>query len=131
MNPLFALLLAIPKYLLYKLVTSLATSFSNARKARQLGCKPPPYFPSPDPLGIVPVFNIIKAHNKGRLPEHVMERSAKTSKQEGRLVHTMEAQFLRVPLLNTKDPKIIQALLATQFKDFELGPIRFGTFSPL
>jgi hypothetical protein len=49
----------------------------------------------------------------------------------GRPVHTMEAQFLRVPLLNTKDPKIVQAILATQFKEFELGPIRFGTFSPL
>jgi hypothetical protein len=131
MNPLFALLLAIPTYLLYKLVTSLATNFSNARKARQLGCKPPPYFPSPDPLGVVPVLNIIKANNKGKLPEHIVERFTKMAKQEGRPVHTMQAQFLRVPLFNTKDPKIVQAILATQFKDFELGPIRFGTFSPL
>lgn len=31
----------------------------------------------------------------------------------------------------TVDPKNIQALLATQFKDFELGPIRRGSFAPL
>lgn len=131
MGPLFALLLLIPAFLFYKLATSIATRFSNARKAKQLGCKPAPSFPSPDPLGIVPMINIINANNKGKLPEHIIARFDKVSKQEGRPVHTIEAQLLRVPQFNSKDPKIVQAILATQFKDFELGPIRYGTFSPL
>jgi hypothetical protein len=131
MNSFFLLLWTIPAFLLYKLASSLLTKFRNARAAKRLGCKPPPRFPSPDPLGIGPIVNIIKANNKGKLVEHIVERFRLVSKQEGRPVHTMEAQFLRVPLLNTKDPKIVQAILATQFKEFELGLIRFGTFSPL
>ena len=30
----------------------------------------------------------------------------------------------------TADPKNVQAILATQFNDFELGPLRFGAFGP-
>lgn len=118
-------------YLLYKLARFLITYASNARKASQLGCKPAPEFPSPDPLGIVPVMNIIKANNVGKLPTHMLDRFHTVSRKEGRPVYTMHTQFLRLPFFVTRDPKVIQALLATQFKDFELGPIRLGTFGPL
>ena len=104
---------------------------SSRRKARQLGCKPAVEFPSADPLGIIPVMDIIKANEKGKLCEHIIERFDKSSKKEGRTVHTMHTQFLRAPFYQTRDPKIIQAVLATQFKDFQLGDIRLGTFGPL
>jgi hypothetical protein len=118
-------------YVVYRVTQFVVTYLSNARKAKKLGCLPAPEFPSPDPLGIIPVMNIIKANDAGKLPEHIIERFEMSSKKEGRPVHTMHTQFLRIPLFNTKDPKIVQAILATQFKDFELGPIRLGTFGPL
>jgi hypothetical protein len=121
----------VSSYLLYRIARFVLAYLSNARKAKNLGCLPAPEFPSPDPLGIVPVMNIIKANDAGKLPEHIIERFEKSSKKEGRPVHTMHTQFLRLGLFNTKDPKIVQAILATQFKDFELGPIRLGTFGPL
>ncbi|KIW01583.1 uncharacterized protein PV09_07056 [Verruconis gallopava] len=131
MNPLLLPFLAIPSYLCYKLLFFVLRNARNARKARQLGCKPAPTFPSPDPLGIIPVANLFKANSTGYLPQHVLERFDTVSRQEGRPVHTFVAQLLRLPLYVTRDPKNIQAILATQFKDFELGPIRHGTFSPL
>lgn len=127
----YTLLWTIPVLLAYKLVSTILTRARHAKAAKSMGAKPGPHFPSPDPLGIMPVRDIYKANEAGQLPKQFFDRFGVVSKQEGYSVHTFWAQFFRLPMINTKDPKNIQALLATQFKDFELGPIRFGTFSPL
>ena len=116
---------------LYKLLTSIITKYKHAVLANRLGCKPLPVLPSLDPLGINNVIRMIKCNNVGRLPHHLMERNEISSKQEGRTVFTFQTHIVRNWLMFTCDPKNIQAILATQFKDFQLGPIRFGTFSPL
>ena len=131
MQILTVILSLVSAYLFYHVAKFVVGSLSNRRKARQWGCKPAPQFPSPDPLGIMPIKDIIKANEKGKLCEHLVERFDKVSKKEGRSVHTMHTQFLRVPAYQTRDPKIIQAILATQFKDFQFGVIRLGTFGPL
>lgn len=116
---------------LYWLLTSIITKFKHARLANRLGCKPPPTLPSRDPLGINNVVRMIKSNNVGRLPHYILERNEIVSKQEDRAVFTFQMHIARNWLISTCDPKNIQAILATQFKDFQLGPVRFGTLSPL
>jgi hypothetical protein len=115
----------------YKLVAFLTTKARHNAIARNLGCRRAPKFPDPEPSGIANVVRIIQANNKGRLPEHIQWRFNSVSKQEGRPVFTFRTHVLRNWLIATCDPKNIQAILATQFNEFELGPIRFGTFAPL
>ncbi|KAF2095752.1 cytochrome P450 [Rhizodiscina lignyota] len=49
----------------------------------------------------------------------------------GRPVHTSQSRIINSIVYTTTEPKNIQALLATQFQDFSLGPARHGTFAPL
>jgi hypothetical protein len=124
LSPLVALVL-------YKFLTLIITKYKHAGLANRLGCKPAPELPSRDPLGINNVIRMKKCNNAGRLLHHIMERNEISSKQEGRTVFTFRTHIFRNWLIFTCDPKNIQALLATQFDDFHLGSIRFGTFSPL
>jgi hypothetical protein len=132
MRPVFSLIVwSLTAYAVYLLTTLLVTQYKRAIAAKARGCLPAPTFPSPDPAGITNVVRLIQANNAGRLLSHINERFATTTKQEAREVFTFQAHIMRNWLFVTCDPKNIQALLATQFKDFELGPIRFGTFAPL
>jgi hypothetical protein len=131
MQIILAVLSLVAAYACYRLGKLILTHVNNNRRAQQLGCKPAPEYPSKDPLGITDIVDIIKANNKGKLCEHFVERWDIVSRKEGRPVHTTWAQILRQPNIQTRDPKVIQAVLATQFKDFEFGDIRLGTFSPL
>src|ERR1700744_153523 len=118
-------------YAVYLLLTLLVTHSKRAAAAKARGCLPAPTFPSPDPAGIANVVQLIAANNKGRLLNYDVDRLETMTKQEGRHVFTFQTHIMRNWLFFTSDPKNVQALLATQFKDFELGPIRFGTFAPL
>ncbi|KAL1599827.1 hypothetical protein SLS60_007632 [Paraconiothyrium brasiliense] len=54
-----------------------------------------------------------------------------TSLRVKRKVYTYETKILGDKVLFTCDPRNIQAILATKFKDFELGQVRTGSFAPL
>jgi hypothetical protein len=125
------LLLPVLAFAAYKVLSAILTSFRHAAAARKKGCKAAPTLASPDPLGIMNIVKLIKSNNAGQLPEFIRERIDSVSRQEGRSVFTFQTHIVRNWLFFTCDPKNIQAILATQFQDFELGPIRFGTFSPL
>jgi hypothetical protein len=125
------LLFPLVAFVLYKVVSSITTRFRHAAAAKKYDCRPAPTLPSPDPLGIINIVRLVQSNNAGKLPDFIMGRTETMSKQEGRPVFTFQTHIARNWLFFTCDPKNIQALLATQFKDFELGPIRFGTFSPL
>lgn len=132
MRPAFSLIVwSLTAYGVYRLIAHLVAQYQKAARARSLGCRPAPTYPSPDPAGIVNVVKLIQANNAGKLLDHVNERLETASKHESRPVFTFQTHIMRNWLFFTCDPKNIQALLATQFKDFELGPIRFGTFAPL
>jgi len=118
-------------FTLYKLAAQLVDRFQKAAKAKSLGCKPAPTFPSPDPLGLINLYRLYQSNEAGQLPEFVIDRVNVVSAQEGHPAFTFQTHIVRNWLFFTCDPKNIQALLATQFKDFEFGPIRYGTFSPL
>jgi hypothetical protein len=125
------LLWPLAAFVLYITASSVVTKYRHATAAKKYGCKPAPTLPSPDPLGIINIVRLIQSNNAGKLPEFIRNRPEIISKREGRPVFTFETHIMRNWLFFTCDPKNIQALLATQFKDFELGPIRFGTFAPL
>lgn len=124
-------LLPFAAFVLFRLFSFISTMHRRAALAKKLGCKPVPTLPSPDPLGIINVSKLIRAASAGRLPHFFMERTEMMSKQEGRPVLTYQLHILRNWLFMTTDPKNIQAVLATQFDDFELGAVRTGTFTPL
>lgn len=71
------------------------------------------------------------AQKAGRFPAYLREREEVLSESQNRPVHTMRLSILGNEAHFTSDPKNIQALLATQFKDFGLGSARIGNFGPL
>ena len=105
-------------------------SWQHSRNAKRLGCGSVPLYPCKDPLG-----NNLKqslAADKAKLvPELAEERVKIISDQENRYVTTFSIRHLGRTHIFTIDPKNIQALLATQFKDFELGSVRRLSLHPL
>ncbi|KAF2144398.1 uncharacterized protein K452DRAFT_316404 [Aplosporella prunicola CBS 121167] len=122
---------AIAAYIIYFTLNAIVTRRRRATLAKKLSCKPPPSWNAGDLFGIKEVRAVLNADNTKRLPPYVMSRVEDISKREGRVVSTMAITQAADDLLFTCDPKNIQALLATQFKDFEFGPTRNGNFGPL
>lgn len=122
---------AIAAYILYRAIASVAASRRRARMARERGCKPAPAFNKWDVLGIHNVRMLLRADREKRLPEYSEERVATISAREGRHVTTMRNVIAGEESFFTIEPRNIQAILATQFKDFELGERRNGNFQPL
>ncbi|KAJ5143678.1 Cytochrome P450 E-class CYP52 [Penicillium bovifimosum] len=105
--------------------------WQHARNAKKLGCGSVPMYPCKDPLGIDNLKQSLAADKAKAIPDLAEKRMEVISKQEGRYVTTYAIQNLGRTHLLTVDPKNIQALLATQFKDFELGPNRRASLHPL
>ncbi|KKY14696.1 putative cytochrome p450 family [Diplodia seriata] len=122
---------AIAAYILYRAIAAITTSRRRARMARDRGCKPAPAFNKWDFLGIQNVRMLLRADREKRLPEYSEERVATISAREGRHVTTMSNVIAGEESFFTIEPRNIQAILATQFKDFELGERRNGNFQPL
>lgn len=130
-SSLLLLVWPVVAFVLYLVVSYVTRLHRQSAQARRLGCKPAPIYPSADPLGINNVLKLIRFNNKGQLPAHIVSRFDDVSEIAGTPLFTFQAHVFRNWLFGTCDPKNIQAILATQFKEFELGPIRFGTFAPL
>ncbi|KAF4301334.1 Cytochrome P450 [Botryosphaeria dothidea] len=127
----FLALWAVAAYIIYLAISSFVASRNAARKARDWGCKPAPNFNRGDRFGIYNVRMLLKADKEKRLPDYSQERVADLSQSEGRLVTTMRNTIAGEESFFTIEPKNIQAVLATQFKDFGFGPRRNGNFEPL
>lgn len=106
-------------------------SWQHARKARTLGCGSLPLFPSKDPLGIDNLKQSLAADKEKVLPRLSERRVQIVSDQENRYVTTFILRNLGRDHVFTIDPKNIQAVLATQFKDFGLGAVRQDSLHPL
>lgn len=104
-----------------------------ALKAKQLGCLPAPTVThaSWDPLALAKLRRLTRAAAAQKLPNYVVEREKQMSELHGFKVTTMNVPLLGSMTYFTSDPKNIQAVLATQFQDFEIGPVRAGNFGPL
>jgi hypothetical protein len=126
----------IPLSLLLGLATSLLilrymwSTWAHSRKARNWRCSTLVRYPS-DVLGIGPLKEALKADKEGTLPLSLIRRVNVLSAREKRQVKTWVIRTVLRDNVFTCDPANIQAILATKFKDFELGPARRGVLHPL
>ncbi|KAI9773513.1 MAG: hypothetical protein M1835_006145 [Candelina submexicana] len=94
-----------------------------ARFARDHGCEEPTRAKSKLPWGIDFVFKAVTF--KGDFLDEIV---AEQYREYG---NTWSSTGLfGIPLINTIEPKNIQTVLATKFKDWELGELRNGPFIP-
>jgi hypothetical protein len=118
-------------FILYKLIAALLTEHHHRNAAKKLGCEPAYQFKLLDIQGIRNVANIIKADKESRVPDHLKTRIDTACAEEGKNITTFDQKILGTRAIFTVEPKNIQAILATQFKDFGLGERRNGNFSAL
>lgn len=97
--------------------------FNYKRVSKAKGCTPPPYFPSKF-FGISRIWNFYQRFRVGELNEFCREQFDEFQ------VRTIRVQTLSRCLTATIDPENVKAILATQFKDFDLGK-RYNQFQPL
>jgi len=112
-----ALLMAI------KVIVDIVIYIQHAAKARRLGCKSPPNRKSLL-FGIDHILQMVKADWDMRLPYLFIEIFEKMRTLEGRPVYTLKQSQLGETSFLTCDPKNIQAILASQFHDFDFGDSR-------
>ena len=125
---------ALIAFITYKIIFRLASAINNSHKARQLGCQPCPEIPRPfwDLLGITNFRRTIGAARAGKFPDFVIERTRFMDQYVGRTTMTYKVlTVLGREAIFTVDPKNVQAVLATQFKDFSLGRLRKQNFDDL
>jgi len=120
-------------FVLYKITGRVLIEFKHHRNAKQRGCQDPPRFIPYDYFGLYGLYQLISADGKGRVVTRVYEFWQAARKREG--LENNRLTFRYTPLgartVTTIEPRNIQAILATQFKDFGLGKRRNGNFAPL
>jgi cytochrome P450 len=102
------------------------SAFINQRRAANLGCKAAYVRPYRWPLGLDILKRYIDASNNS-----VLQNDDLALFEELGCRPTWYQNVLGTWHYYTTDPKNIQAILATQFKDFELGPLRRGVLGPI
>lgn len=112
--------------IVYFAISSFLSSRYHARKAQELGCQPAFQRPHRLPLGFDFVQQTIKADREQVVPDFFLN----LYKELGRHP-TWSQNVLGSFAYVTTDPKNIQAILATQFNDFEIGEARRGNFFPV
>ena len=120
-----AFIIALVAYTSYSFIYRFIKNRRDAAQAERLGCKPAALLPNKLPLGVDHIRDAIKADNARQFVGMMRERCAKM----GTLTH--QYNILGTTGFMTTDPKNLQAILATQFHDFELGQMRIKNFQPL
>ncbi|KAL4865155.1 hypothetical protein BDV12DRAFT_211224 [Aspergillus spectabilis] len=106
------------------------TAQKHAQRARSWGCAPPPRYPT-DILGIKTLREALAADKEGKIPILLQRRREEVSNREKRPVFTFLLRQMGRDNIFTCDPVNVQAMLATKFKDFELGSMRRYTLYPM
>ena len=124
-------------YILYQIIATVIDSRRHAAAARRLNCQPAPNMKVPgilghlDFLGLEHIAKVLTADKEYRIPQYLQGRFHDAGVKEGRRVTTTSSNLMGAMTHFTIEPKNIQAVLATQFKDFGLGERRNGNFSQL
>ncbi|KAF2138891.1 uncharacterized protein K452DRAFT_233513 [Aplosporella prunicola CBS 121167] len=119
------LLWAAASYIVYAIIANFLISRRNAAKALKLKCEEPPFENNRWPLGIDSLLRALAADRAHHFPEDLIKRF------EDLGTNTYRYQVLGAVNIRTADPKNIQAILANQFSDFDVGPTRRLTFLPM
>ncbi|CCU82588.1 cytochrome P450 [Blumeria hordei DH14] len=120
-----ALLLAGVAYTISYIISRLLRARRIARLSRELQCEKPPVLKSHWPLGIDTLMRSMKAVGDNLYPTVSIERTQEIGSV------TYSFSILGTENLYTADEENIKAMLAVQFKDFDLGAMRRGNFWPL
>ena len=112
-------------YFLYKVISNILASRYYAAEAQRLGCKPPPKQENNWPFGVDRLRKLLRADAAKVFPDFMLQRFMEMG------VNTFEFNLIGTQGYLTADPKNIQAILATQFNDFCLGPNRRNASMPL
>ncbi|RAL03376.1 cytochrome P450 [Aspergillus ibericus CBS 121593] len=118
-------------FILYKFGNVTFAKYRQRSKARRLRCGPIPVYTPGDPFGIYSFYETMKAASESRFPECLVQRVNDVSKRENRPITTFWNTTGGGSSIFTCDPRNIQAVLATQFKEFELGELRNASFRPM
>jgi hypothetical protein len=115
-------------YLVYRLIQYGITTRRRSIIIRERGCKPYPKYPHRDPvLGLDLFIENFKLSKTGGFLERTPERYEEVNGG----CWTFSQLLLGETVLNTAEPENIKAILATQFKDFNLSPRRKAAFQPV
>ncbi|KKY31212.1 putative cytochrome p450 52a12 [Diaporthe ampelina] len=120
-----AALLASVSYVVFRLLNLVVESRRRTAKARELGCKEPPLERFRLPFGIDMVSAALRAEKAKLFLEWIQERA------DAMGVNTWRYSALGQTNVITMDPRNVQAVLATNFGTFDLGPQRAGMFWPM
>lgn len=107
-------------YVVFRILDHYITAGRIAVKARELGCQEPPQEHFRLPFGIDNVRAAMAADKEKLFPDWIVSRANKMG------VHTWRFDLFGTRVITTREPQNIQALLATQFGAFDLGPHRRG-----
>lgn len=117
--------------ILVKSVTYIITSWQLLRKQASRGCKDPPIYPCRASPGFGSLVELLAADRANMLCEYVEGRVSTVSEKEGRQVDTFIVRDIGGDKIFTSNPQNVKAVLATQFKEFELGKVRLQSLLPL
>lgn len=112
-------------YIISLVLQRFLTARHNAKMTRELKCEEPLRYLHKLPLGIDLIKRALKADNEMVFPVDLQQRAVDV----GSL--TYKYRILGGDTLFTADEKNIQAMLATQFPDFDLGDRRNGNLFAL
>ena len=106
--------------------------FRQTAKAKSLGCQPAPLFRPWDVFGIQNFKIEMNGMKTNRLSYAFTSRKNEMSAKIGRDCKTFRIKYPPGETwFYTFDPKNMQAVLATQFQDFQQPAARVGAFEPL
>lgn len=130
-NTILLALWAGVSFVLYKLIAYGLRERHYRNEAKRLGCEPAYQFNLLDFQGIRNVKRMIAADKRSEIPQYLKGRVDAACAEEGKIITTFDQTILGIQSIFTNHPKNIQAILATQFKDFGLGSRRNANFSTL
>ncbi|KAF3004898.1 hypothetical protein E8E13_006449 [Curvularia kusanoi] len=130
-NTVLLALWAGASFIVYRIVAYILTELHYRKQAKIHGCQPPHQFKLFDFMGIRNASRMIAADKKAAIPDYLKGRVDNYCAEEGRNAWTFSMNVLGAPSIFTNDPKNVQAVLATQFKEFGLGERRNANFSQL
>lgn len=122
---LLASYIVIASYTLYAILRQAQRYQSRRRISRENGCLPPKKLPQKDPF----MGTDVVLANLGAAKEYGFLKLLQSRHAKHGLTFTTNT-YLRTTI-NTCDPRVIQTVLANQFKDFGMGPLRRKSASPL
>jgi cytochrome P450 len=115
-------------YLLYHLVQTCVTAYQRHLFKREKGCKPEPRYPHLESIFGIDIFlENLRLSKTGGFLDAVSARY----KRVGEGIHTYSSLLTGERVIQTCEPENIKAILATQFKDFNLPSGRKKAFAPI